>query len=82
MASNRVIEDINKLSDAIKRIKAIISTIVGIAEQTNLLSLNAAIESAKAGEAGKVSGGCRRNQSTCRAAKRLCKISRIINDIW
>ncbi len=83
MASNRVIEDINKLSDDIKRIKAIISTIVGIAEQTNLLSLNAAIESAKAGEAGKgfgvVAGEIKALAEQSKEAS--SKISRIINDI-
>lgn len=83
MASNRVIEDINKLSEDIKRIKAIITTIVEISEQTNLLSLNAAIESAKAGEAGKgfgvVAGEVKALAEQSKEAS--SKISRIINDI-
>lgn len=41
------------ISDASKRIEAIISTIDGIAFQTNLLSLNAAVEAARAGDQGR-----------------------------
>ena len=46
-------EVIKKLSDRSAAIGDISSTIAGIAEQTNLLALNAAIEAARAGEAGK-----------------------------
>lgn len=83
MASNRVIEDINKLSEDIKRIKAIITTIAGIAEQTNLLSLNAAIESAKAGEAGKGFGVVASEVKALaeQSKEASSKIGKIINDI-
>ena len=46
-------EVIQKLADRSAEIGEISSTIAGIAEQTNLLALNAAIEAARAGEAGK-----------------------------
>lgn len=43
----------NELRDAINMISEVTSLISGIAEQTNLLALNATIEAARAGEAGK-----------------------------
>ena len=46
-------EVIKKLADRSAEIGEISSTIAGIANQTNLLALNAAIEAARAGEAGK-----------------------------
>ena len=46
-------EVIQKLADRSAEIGEISSTIAGIADQTNLLALNAAIEAARAGEAGK-----------------------------
>ncbi|MCR5607177.1 MAG: HAMP domain-containing protein [Treponema sp.] len=46
-------EAVSKAVDAIKEIAGKISIIGDIAEQTNLLALNAAIEAARAGEAGK-----------------------------
>ncbi len=46
-------EVIKKLADRSAEIGNISSTIAGIAEQTNLLALNAAIEAARAGEAGR-----------------------------
>ncbi|MDU4962274.1 MAG: methyl-accepting chemotaxis protein [Sporomusaceae bacterium] len=42
-----------KLGESSKQIGEIIDTIAGIASQTNLLALNAAIEAARAGEAGR-----------------------------
>lgn len=51
--SEKIVTDINSLSNDMKEIKEIVKVIVGIAEQTNLLSLNAAIEAARAGEAGR-----------------------------
>ncbi len=56
----RAVEEVNKaaaemqsLREASRQIHAIIDTIHTIAEQTNLLALNAAIEAARAGEAGR-----------------------------
>lgn len=49
----KVYEVIGSFTDKIKNISAFVETINTIAEQTNLLALNAAIEAARAGEAGK-----------------------------
>src|SRR5205085_3448299 len=44
---------INELSQAAGRIGDVVKLITAIAEQTNLLALNATIEAARAGEAGR-----------------------------
>ncbi|MDF2156140.1 PAS domain-containing methyl-accepting chemotaxis protein [Vibrio sp. CAU 1672] len=44
---------INQLSDDSQKIDSILEVITAISEQTNLLALNAAIEAARAGEAGR-----------------------------
>ena len=44
---------IQQLSDDIKQLSPLVNIITEIADQTNLLALNAAIEAARAGEAGK-----------------------------
>ena len=44
---------VERLSEAARRIGDVVVLIQGIAEQTNLLALNATIEAARAGEAGK-----------------------------
>jgi len=44
---------VQKLAEGAKNVEDILSTISSIAEQTNLLALNAAIEAARAGEAGR-----------------------------
>lgn len=49
-ASSKVVETLGERS---KEIGNIVEAISGIAEQTNLLALNAAIEAARAGEAGR-----------------------------
>lgn len=51
--NNQVKSDIKSLSKQFTEILGIIDMINGISEQTNLLALNAAIEAARAGEAGK-----------------------------
>ena len=46
-------ENISKLNDSVSNIGDVIQLIKDIADQTNLLALNAAIEAARAGEAGR-----------------------------
>ncbi|GAB2950990.1 methyl-accepting chemotaxis protein [Aquaspirillum soli] len=48
-----LVEEIAMLASSSDRIRAIVGVMDGIAEQTNLLALNAAIEAARAGEAGR-----------------------------
>ncbi|AZU02981.1 methyl-accepting chemotaxis sensory transducer [Glycocaulis alkaliphilus] len=51
--ARRTAETMAELSSAAERIGTIVSLIETVAEQTNLLALNATIEAARAGEAGK-----------------------------
>ncbi len=51
--ADRTTQSVNGLEDAATRIGDVVSLINDIAEQTNLLALNATIEAARAGEAGK-----------------------------
>lgn len=46
-------KNVSQLGERSKEIDSVIDLIVGVAEQTNLLALNAAIEAARAGEAGR-----------------------------
>ncbi len=48
-----IVDRIVKLADSVANINSIISIIIRIARQTNLLSINATIEAARAGAAGK-----------------------------
>jgi PAS domain S-box-containing protein len=51
---NKVIEDTHgAMSQVLGRIQGIVTTINSVSNQTNLLALNAAIEAARAGEAGR-----------------------------
>ncbi|ADZ92267.1 chemotaxis protein [Marinomonas mediterranea] len=49
----KMVSSVEALSDNTREVLNILSTISGIADQTNLLALNAAIEAARAGEAGR-----------------------------
>ncbi len=51
--SERIFSVVEKLTNTTKDIGLFVESIENIAEQTNLLALNAAIEAARAGEAGK-----------------------------
>ncbi len=51
--SEKLRSNMNVLSDHAQSINAVMSVISDIADQTNLLALNAAIEAARAGEAGR-----------------------------
>tara|TARA_Y100001960_G_scaffold289304_1_gene329064 strand:- start:7877 stop:9898 length:2022 start_codon:yes stop_codon:yes gene_type:complete len=53
MLLNDSIEAVNNVQQSSSNIVSILDVIKGIAEQTNLLALNAAIEAARAGEAGR-----------------------------
>lgn len=50
---NETSQEVNKLSLASAEVDRVMDQIAGISEQTNLLALNAAIEAARAGEAGR-----------------------------
>jgi methyl-accepting chemotaxis protein-2 (aspartate sensor receptor) len=49
----QVVEEMNRISVASKKIEEIVGLIDGIAFQTNILALNAAVEAARAGEQGR-----------------------------
>ena len=53
LSVNDLYEDINVLQNIMKEMQSIVELVTGIANKTNLLSLNAAIESARAGEHGR-----------------------------
>jgi methyl-accepting chemotaxis protein len=51
--STALVESMNEMREQIKQIDKLLGDINGISSQTNLLALNAAIEAARAGEAGR-----------------------------
>lgn len=53
LVTNQVIDNVQRLEEKSTVIAGFVDTINAIAESTNLLSLNASIESARAGEAGR-----------------------------
>ncbi|NOM01261.1 methyl-accepting chemotaxis protein, partial [Klebsiella pneumoniae] len=52
-AVNDIGQAVNALAEQTQSIGSVVDVITSIAEQTNLLALNAAIEAARAGEAGR-----------------------------
>jgi len=52
-ARDKLLEDINKLTNIAEELSKMGADVAGIANQTNLLALNAAIEAARAGDSGR-----------------------------
>lgn len=82
-SSGALVAKLERLSTAAEQVEGVLTTIGAIAEQTNLLALNAAIEAARAGEAGRgfaVVADEVRNLSL-RTQESLNEVARIVSEI-